>query len=96
MVMVEASVNVSKAFCVFASAKHSLQFTRQPPQLQLNPQQLINHEGLSHLAALWVPPDAVTPDAHNGTSSVNGRPGDERCGVRADPNAAGTGAAVAR
>lgn len=54
MATVEASVNVSEAFCFFASTKHSLQFTRQPPQSQLNPQQLISHEGIRHLAALWV------------------------------------------
>lgn len=70
---VRASVNVSEALCFFASTKLSLQFTRQPPQSQLNPQQLISHEGIRHVAALWVLPDALTPDAQNGSASVNGR-----------------------
>lgn len=62
--MVEASLNVSEAFFfLHFHQTFSPRFTRQPPQSQLNPKQLISHEGIRHLAALWVPPDALTPDA---------------------------------
>lgn len=70
MAMVETSVNVSAAYCFFASTKHSLQLTRQPPQSQLNLQQLISHFSLA-LGTDTVTPGAQAPD-------VNGQLRDER------------------